>query len=64
MSLRDAALAPILALAAPVGALIWSLFSDSIFVPRALITSWPGVAITLGALVTAGRAPIRYLQPP
>jgi mannosyltransferase len=58
---RDAILAPILALAAPVGALIWSLFNDSIFVPRALITSWPGLAVTLGALATAGRPPIRYV---
>jgi hypothetical protein len=58
---HDAALAPILAVAAPVGALLWSLVGDSIFVPRALITSWPGLAVTLGALVTAGRAPMRYL---
>jgi len=48
-------------LAAPVGVLIWSLLADTIFAPRALITSWPGLAVTLGALVTAGRAPIRYL---
>lgn len=55
------ALAPTLALAAPVGALIWSLLSSSIFVPRALITSWPGLAVTLGAVVTVGRAPLRFV---
>jgi mannosyltransferase len=55
------ALAAILALAAPVGALIWSLLGSSIFIPRALASSWPGLAVSYGGLVTAGRPPIRFL---
>jgi hypothetical protein len=54
-------LAAILALAAPVGALIWSLLGSSIFIPRALASSWPGLAISYGGLVTAGRLPIRFV---
>jgi Dolichyl-phosphate-mannose-protein mannosyltransferase len=56
----DAALAPILAVAAPIGALIWSLFADTIFGARVLITSSPGLAVTAGALVTAGPRPMRF----
>jgi Dolichyl-phosphate-mannose-protein mannosyltransferase len=56
-----AALPFALALAAPVGALIWSLLSDSIFVPRALIASWPGLAVSLAAVVALGRSPVRIV---
>jgi len=49
----------ILALAAPVGAALHNIVASSIFTPRNLIASWPGFALVLGALVTAGPAAIR-----
>jgi hypothetical protein len=50
-----------LAAAAPVGAAVYSLFGDTIFTFRALITSWPGLALAMGALVTAGSSPVRIV---
>lgn len=49
----------VLALASPVGALLHNVVALSIFTPRNLIASWPGFALTLGALVTAGPALLR-----
>jgi hypothetical protein len=49
----------VLALASPVGAALHNVVALSIFTPRNLIASWPGFALALGALVTAGAAPFR-----
>jgi mannosyltransferase len=49
----------ILAVAVPIGAAIHNVFAPSIFTPRNLIASWPGFALLVGALVTAGPAAIR-----
>jgi hypothetical protein len=54
-------LVAILAAAAPVGAAVYSLFGDTIFTFRALITSWPGLALAMGGLVMAGLRPIRIV---
>lgn len=44
-----------LALATPVGAAAASLVGNSVFLPRNLIASWPGLALAVGALLTAAR---------
>ncbi|MGK2933489.1 MAG: glycosyltransferase family 39 protein [Solirubrobacterales bacterium] len=44
-----------LALAAPVLAAVVSTFSVSVFLPRNLATSWPGLAVSFAALVLASR---------
>lgn len=49
----------VLALASPVGAVLHNVVALSIFTPRNLIASWPGFALALGALVTAGPALLR-----
>ena len=49
----------VLAAATPVGAAIYSSFADSVFLPRNLITSSPGLALSMGALVAAGRGWLR-----
>jgi 4-amino-4-deoxy-L-arabinose transferase-like glycosyltransferase len=49
-----------LAVAAPVGAALHNIVAPSLFEPRNLISSWPGFALAVGALVTAGREPIRW----
>jgi mannosyltransferase len=49
----------VLALASPLGAALHNVVALSIFTPRNLIASWPGFALSLGALVTAGAAPLR-----
>jgi mannosyltransferase len=49
----------ILAVAVPVGAALHNLVAPSIFTPRNLIASWPGFALLVGALVTAGPPAIR-----
>jgi mannosyltransferase len=49
-----------LAVAAPVGAVLAHLAGPTVFAPRNIISSWPGLALAAGALVTAGRAPLRY----
>ena len=48
-----------LALATPLGVVLHNVVAPSIFTPRNLIPSWPGFALALGALVTAGTVPIR-----
>jgi mannosyltransferase len=48
------------ALASPVGAALFDLVGSTVWAPRNLISSWPGMALLAGALVTAGRAPLRY----
>jgi len=50
------ALVLILAFAAPVGVVLYSILGPSLFITRNLITSWPGLALSAGLLVTrAGR---------
>jgi hypothetical protein len=49
----------ILAFAAPVGAALSHLFGPTIFASRNIIESAPGLALSAGVLVTAGRAPLR-----
>jgi hypothetical protein len=56
------ALVLVLALAAPVGAAIHNVFAPSVFLPRNLLASWPGFALALGALVTAGPASMPLLR--
>jgi hypothetical protein len=51
----------LLALATPVGAVIHNAFAPSVFLNRNLIASWPGLALSAGALVTAGRMPLRVV---
>jgi hypothetical protein len=50
----------ILAAAVPLGAVVHQFFASSVFIPRNLISSSPGLALALGALVTSGRASFRY----
>jgi mannosyltransferase len=52
----------VLALASPVGALLYSLFIESLIVPRNLLASWPGLALAIGALATSGRGPLRIVS--
>jgi hypothetical protein len=49
----------LLALAAPVGAAVYSLVGDDLFFPRNLIASWPGLALAVGALLTTVPRPFR-----
>jgi mannosyltransferase len=49
----------ILALATPVGLVLHNIVAPSIFTPRNLIGSWPGFALAVGALATAGPVPLR-----
>jgi hypothetical protein len=49
-----------LALAAPVIAAIVSYVDVSVYLPRNLATSWPGLAVSMGALVMASR--VRLLR--
>jgi hypothetical protein len=44
-----------LALAMPVGLIVYSLFFDSVWDLRNLISSWPGLALLMGLIVTQGR---------
>jgi hypothetical protein len=54
------ALVVLLAAATPVGEAIHNLFAPSLFLPRNLIASWPGFALALGAVATAGRGGLRW----
>jgi mannosyltransferase len=47
------ALVAMLALATPVGEALYSAFSTNLLGARNLIASWPGLAIAIGAIVTA-----------
>jgi Dolichyl-phosphate-mannose-protein mannosyltransferase len=49
-----------LAVAMPIGLIVWSSFSSSVWDVRNLIASWPGLAVVLGALVTNAH---RLLRP-
>jgi mannosyltransferase len=51
-------LVALLAVATPVGAALYSLIGDSIYLPRNLIASWPGLALLLGAVLAAAAPPI------
>jgi mannosyltransferase len=53
------ALVIVLVAAAPVGAVLQDIVAPSVFIPRNLISSWPGLALAVGALVTTPRAPFR-----
>jgi hypothetical protein len=59
----SAGLALVLALTVvpPLLVLLYSLVGPTIFVPRILIGSWPGFALALGALVTAGGSALRWV---
>jgi hypothetical protein len=48
-----------LALAAPVGLVVSSLIGNDLYLPRNLATSWPGLAVAMAALLTAGPLVIR-----
>jgi 4-amino-4-deoxy-L-arabinose transferase-like glycosyltransferase len=45
----------LLALAAPVGEVLYSVGSSTILAPRNLMASFPGIALSIGALLTAPR---------
>jgi hypothetical protein len=49
----------VLAAATPVGVLLYSLVGDTLWTSRNLISSWPGLALTLGAVATAGAGWLR-----
>jgi hypothetical protein len=45
----------LLAAVVPVGAAIYSMIGSTVFTPRYLIPSWPGLALAAGALLTSAR---------
>ena len=49
----------LLALAAPVGAALYSAIGNSVFLPRNLIGSLPALAVAVGMLVTSPRGALR-----
>jgi mannosyltransferase len=49
----------LLAVAAPLGAALYSLFGNSVFLPRNLIGSWPGLALLVGLVIGRGNRPLR-----
>jgi Dolichyl-phosphate-mannose-protein mannosyltransferase len=49
----------LLALSLPVGSAVYSVLGEDVFVSRNLIASWPGFAVSIGALLTAVAAPLR-----
>jgi hypothetical protein len=49
----------VLALVTPIGAALYSSVASSVFLPRNLIASWPGLALAAGAFLTAGRGWLR-----
>ena len=52
-------LVAILALATPVGLILSSLIGDSVWNSRNLTSSWPGMAVAIGAVVTASTGALR-----
>ena len=58
---RDQILILLLAVAAPVGAAVYSVLGPSIFVPRNLIASWPGFALLIGMIVCSARPRLRMI---
>jgi hypothetical protein len=57
----ETVLVVVLALSTPVGALLYSAVGDSVWNARNLIPSWPGLALVIGAVVTAGRGWLRIV---
>jgi 4-amino-4-deoxy-L-arabinose transferase-like glycosyltransferase len=55
------ALVALLAVAAPVGAILYTLFRPSVWGARNVISSWPAFAVCLAALVSYPRAPWRLV---
>ena len=51
----------LLAVVSPAAIALHNVVAPTIFIPRNLIPSWPAFALCLAALVTAGRAPLRYV---
>lgn len=58
---RNQVLIIALAIAAPVGAALYSLFGPSVFLPRNLIASWPGFALLVGMIVCVARPGTRAI---
>ena len=56
---RDVVLVLVLAFSAPVGAAIYSELRESVWGARNIISSWPGFAVLVGALLMYARAPFR-----
>ena len=54
-----AVLVAVLAVATPVGAILYSLVRESVWGARNIISSWPAMAVCLGAIVSCGRVPLR-----
>lgn len=52
----------VLAIAAPLGTMLYSSVSVSVFTGRNLISSSPGLALLAGAIVTAGRGWVRVVS--
>ena len=52
----------VLALATPAGLIISSLVGDSVWTSRNLISSWPGLALAIGAVVTAPTGWLRVIS--
>jgi hypothetical protein len=51
----------VLALATPIGAVLSKIFATSVFAPRNMISSTPGLAVCFGALATAAPGRLRIL---
>jgi hypothetical protein len=51
----------VLALATPVGAAVHNTFFPSVFSSRNMISSWPGLALSVAALLTAGQRWVSWL---
>jgi hypothetical protein len=61
-AVRSPALLPVLlALATPVGLVLYSVLRQDTWDMRNLAVSWPGLALSIGALLAAPRAPARYV---
>jgi mannosyltransferase len=56
-----AVLVAALALATPVGTALYSAIGNSVWEPRNLIVSWPGLALAIGALVTSAAGVLRVV---
>ncbi len=52
----------VLARATPVGVIISSLVGDSVWTSRNLISSWPGLALAIGAIVTGPTGLLRIVS--
>jgi hypothetical protein len=52
----------ILAVATPAGLLFSSIVGDSVWTSRNLISSWPGLALAIGAVVTGASGVLRFVS--